>query len=525
MTGAAPLTQHRGPPDTVWRAANDLSFLRLVKMLAASVVLHLLLTSGPTLLGLLGLLPALELRDQSRDLIEVELTALPVAAPGPEPHRPEETAERPEVLPSQDAPSESPSAPSEPLAAESPAESPPEPASTPSKPDEKVVESAPFTDPVALSGEAAAIVDSNADLRLTIFADVIRDHPLGERVASLLRRTPQWRDFFGPSAIDPIADVDRVLLAGPDFRDSSEVVAVVQHHLPPKRIEQAMETMVLRDGKWLDRKARLALARADRATRLFAAPNDHVVVVAPPQLEKQVRALGEKTRFPNTDDAVALSAYIVKPHYAAKGTGVVLPKTLRWARLDLRPRADGGGVLQILAQETSAEAANETAALVQALIDQATSLDLRKGGAWGGVASFLMGASKVKMLESVHFEARGDQVHGTLVATKNQLLTLADLLGAYLPPDPQALPPGQASQGGRLSGTSPTSSPVAPVGTAERKPSLLSDRKTTRQGSARTSEQSRAAPPAVDAPSGTAPEPLSDPLPKAPSPAPRPPSR
>lgn len=524
MSGAAPLTQHRGPPDTVWRAAKDLSFLRLVKMLAASVILHLLLTSGPTLLGLLGLLPALELRDQSRDLIEVELTALPVAAPGPEPHRPEEIAESPGVQPSQDAPSEGPSAP-EPLAPGSPADSPQEPASAPLKPDEKVVESAPFTDPVALSGEAAAIVDSNADLRLTIFADVIRDHPLGERVGSLLRRTPQWRDFFGPSAIDPIADVDRVLLAGPDFRDSSEVVAVVQHHLPPKRIEQAMETMVLRDGKWLDRKARLALARADRATRLFAAPNDHIVVVAPPQLEKQVRALGEKTRFPNTDDAVALSAYIVKPHYAAKGTGIVLPKTLRWARLDLRPRADGGGVLQILAQEASAEAASETAALVQALIEQATSLDLRKGGAWGGVASFLMGSSKVEMLESVHFEARGDQVHGTLVATKNQLLTLADLLGAYLPPDPQALPPGQGSPGGRLSGTSSTSSPGAPVGTAERRPTHLRDRETIRQGSARTSEKSQAVPPAADAPPGTAPERLSDPLPKAPSPAPRPPSR
>ena len=60
---------------------------------------------------------------------------------------------------------------------------------------------------------------------------------------------------------------------------------------------------------------------------------------------------------------------------------------------------------------------------------------------------------------TVFWDLFGQQGH-PIRATVSDMgpLLLADLLGAYLPPDPQALPPGQASQGGRLSGTSPTSS-------------------------------------------------------------------
>lgn len=431
---AVPVTHRGGPGDTPWLQFGDGSRRRLGTMLAASVLAHAFLTPGPALLGLVAMLPALEIPDSGERLIPIELTSLPIALPAPEPVRsPEPPAAPPE------APAKAPEPPaSQPETAPAPvAEKIPVPPAT----DSKVVESTPFADPVALSGAAASIVDSNADIRLVIFGNVIRDHPLGPRVSDLLQRTPQWKDFFGPSSIDPIKDVDRVLLAGPDFRDSSEVVAVVQHHLPSERIDQAFDALVKRSGKWIDRRARLASARADRAARLFSAPNNRVVVVAPPQLEKQLRSLGSETRFPETDGRIALSAYIIKPHYAAKGTGIVLPKSIRWARLDLRPAPDGGGVLHVLAQEKDEAAAEQTAALLQALIEQATSVDLSKGGALGGVAALLMGSKKVRMIQSVQFQAEGSKVRGTLVATQNQLLTLADLIGAYLPAEPQGASP------------------------------------------------------------------------------------
>jgi hypothetical protein len=163
--------------------------------------------------------------------------------------------------------------------------------------------------------------------------------------------------------------------------------------------------------------------------------------------------LGAKTKFPRTDGLVALSAYIIKPHYAAKGTGIVLPKSIKWARLDLRPGADGGGVLHILAEDSGNKQAKEHAALLEALVDQITSVDLSKGGAWGGVASLLMGTKKVKMIQSVEFSADGKKIRGKLVATKNQLLNLADLLAALLPPMPE-----EQAQNGPLNPSGPNAS-------------------------------------------------------------------
>src|SRR5690606_36627536 len=194
------------------------------------------------------------------------------------------------------------------------------------KPNEKLAPNELYSDPIALAGKAADLADSNANVRLFIFADVIRDQPLGPRVGALLKRTPQWREFFGPSDIDPIRDVDRVLIAGPQLRNLSQVVAVVQHHLKREKIDAALDLLVQNSGEWIDREARLVRADADRASRLFSAPNETVVVVAPPKMEEQLKKLGEQSTFARADGNIALSAYVVTPHRVAKGTGLALPE-------------------------------------------------------------------------------------------------------------------------------------------------------------------------------------------------------
>lgn len=418
---------------------------RLIWMLLASMALHLALAPIPALVGLLGMLPALQLSEHE-ELVEVELISMPMAESASQPSRPEQEEE-----PEDSAPDE-PTAETEP---ESPPPSPepdrtepsnaPAPIATPSPEDESEKSiSETYADPLALAGKAASIADQNAKVRLFLSTGVIREHALGPRVGALLRRTPQWRDFFGPSRIDPIEDVDRVLIAGPQIRNTSQMVAVVEHNLEPSRIESAFEGLVSRKGEWIDREARMARAVADRASRIFAAPNDELVVVAPPQLEQQLRSLGKETRFPSSTADIALTAYFLEPSTVAKGTGLRLPPSLKWVRLDLRPTEDGGGILQVLAQDESEETAQKNAAWAQRLVESVTTVDLRRGGGLGALASMLIGSQKMRMIQSVQFAAEGDQIEGRIIVTRNQLMNLADLVDVFLPPPPPESDPPPA---------------------------------------------------------------------------------
>lgn len=432
MTLASPLSP--GPafvPGDV--GGRTLSRSRLWKMLVASVLVHAFLTPLPSLLGLAQLLPALEL-SSGEELIEVELTSLPMGPVAPVP--------KPPAVPTEPSTPPEPQAPEQVEKVADPAEpapqAPEEPQERPQTPDTSSPPAAPgptetFGDPVALSGSAGEIADSNANVRLILFNRVVRAHPLGTQIGGLLSRTPQWRDFFGPSQIDPVRDIDQVLIAGPQLRDSSQVVAVVEHRLEGARIEAAFGALVARSGAWINREKLIARARADRAERLFSAPSERVVVVAPPSFEAQIQALGPDVSFPPSADDVAVTAYLVTPHRATRGIGIQIPESIKWVRLDLRPLPDGGARLKILAEDGSAEEAREHALLFETLIVQATSLDLGKFGGFGSLAKLALGAKKKEYLKSVKFTNRGAMIDGTLEATEEQMQTAVDMLDAFLP--------------------------------------------------------------------------------------------
>lgn len=494
--------------------------LRLACMLLASLALHLLLTPIPALLGIIGMLPAPQLHHPEQ-MVEVELTSLPLAAPAPEPTRPPENDTAvddapPEAPVEPEKDSEAavppPPEPDDPQAAtEASAPAPPPVPTPPSESSSAESSDEIFADPVALAGQAASIADQNANVRLFLSTAVIREHPLGPRVGALLRRTPQWRDFFGPSRIDPIEDVERVLIAGPELRSTSQIVAVVQHKLEPARIDSAFDALVARKGEWVDREARLARAVADRASRIFAAPNDEVVVVAPPQLQEQLRELGQEVRFPASAGDIALTAYIIGPATVAKGTGLRLPPSLEWVRLDLRPTEDGGAVLQILAQDESEALAAKNAAWVQRLVESVTTVDLSRGGGLGALASMLIGSKKVRMIQSVEFVSRGQRIEGRIVATRSQLMNLADLIDAFLPPEPETAPP------------SPPKEPEAakPGGPSSDSAATDSEEGSSVEKQKEDSERVEAMAPSTSAPPGTA-QSGSEPNDPAPQAGPRP---
>ena len=425
MSVAQP-TRMRGSGNTGWPAPGEREW-RIWAMLAASVLGHILITTGPLLLGLAGLWafdqPASD--EPPVDAIPVDLLT---DEPGPEPEPPPAPPPEPAAValpPQPDAPKTAPEpAPVKPVA---PPEDPAD------KPDKPVAPPGSLGDPVARAGLAGKAVDSNANVRILLHMSAVREHPLGTRIGGLLERTPQWSDFFGAAGVDPVRDVDHVLVAGPQLRDSSNVVAVVQHRLDQAAVTAAFERMVARGGEWIDHEPDIVKARADRAERLFVAPSSHIVAVVPSSAEKSARALSKNVRFPAATGGVALEAYVVTPSRVARGSGIKIPESLRWVRIEVSPEVGGGAIIRIEAEDGSPEQAAEDAPKLEKMIRAASTLDLG-GGMLGGLASLAFGSSKQKFIEKIEFSSKEKMVLGSLLITKKQLATLLDLLDAVLPP-------------------------------------------------------------------------------------------
>lgn len=488
MTPVAEETQGRGSTDTTalasaqgWRGARPREERRFWGILSASLIGHLLITPLPALLGLLTLLsPRDKVDEPPVDAIPVDLLE-EGAIPEPPPPAPVPPSEAPAVAEkSPDAPAPASEKPKEPKPAAPPSEEKPKP--SPAK--------TGIADPVEMAGLAGKAADSNANVRVLLHTGVIREHALGARVGGLLRRTPQWSDFFGPAGVDPIRDIDHVLIAGPQLRDSSNVVAVVQHRLAEAQVTAAFDRLVERGGEWIEQTPRMARAKADRAERIFVAPAPRIVAVVPPSAEKSARKLGKNLRFPAGDAGVAVSAYVVTPWRVAKGSGIVIPKSIAWAKFELRPDAKGGVTLEIEAEDESEEVAKENAALLGQALRAATEIDFSRMGLLGGAASAFFGSSKQKFVEKIDFDSKGKLIRGTIVVTAKQTAMLLDLLDGILPPE-------------KKQKEKPRDDDAAPSGTsegAEKTPSSTDD--AAKPASPEAPAAPEEAAPSGDAPSG-----------------------
>src|SRR5688572_26239385 len=262
---------------TTWRGSSDTSRRRLIWWILFSLLLHSPFTPLAALFGLVAFLrPADSESDEPVDPI----TAIPIdlledmgpagGAPpkpaDPEPVAPKEDDSFKDLAVDEPKPEPRPKPKPERPAADADGGADPEALASADGGSEAGAAGtgSSIGDPVALSGAAGRIADANANVRLIVYTERIRNQPLGPRVGMLLSQAPQWRDFFGPAGLDPIKDVDRILIAGPQLRDSSQVVAVLKYNVSEGRMRQALDAIVQRDpanGGWLDAGVPAATAR------------------------------------------------------------------------------------------------------------------------------------------------------------------------------------------------------------------------------------------------------------------------
>ncbi|HEY3234395.1 MAG TPA: hypothetical protein VGJ84_06745, partial [Polyangiaceae bacterium] len=236
---------------TEWRGQHEPGFWRrLYKTLIVSVFIHLPVSP---LMALIGLIQLVDFRRPQNVPDLGEINAIPLDML----ENPAGGAKEPEPVPALPADVPVPKLEPKPVKPKPIADA----GAPDAAPDAKASASdagdagGPLGDPVALSGLAGKIVDSNANVRLVIYTENIRSHPLAPRIGKMLSSIYQWRDFFGPTGLDPVRDIDRILIAGPQLRDSSQVAAVIKYNVSDQRMHQAVDALVQRDtegGKWLD---------------------------------------------------------------------------------------------------------------------------------------------------------------------------------------------------------------------------------------------------------------------------------
>jgi len=285
----------------------------------------------------------------------------------------------------------------------------------------------PLKDPSMVAG-VTRVADPNANVRITLYNDKIRENPLGKRIGPLLGSLYQWRDFFGPAGIDPIKDIDQMYIVGPQLRNSSNVVAILRHHLPAAKMHAALDLLVRADkqgGEWLDAGVPVASARADGAERRFVVANAQTVVVTPPSAYAAAAAAGKHLTLRPSKGPEAALIYLATPSRAFLGLPIKIPESIKWARIRITPTEQGGATAEIEAEDENAATASDDAAYLTRTANALAQLNL-------GFLGSLLGQSSHRFIEHVEFSAEGKLIRGTASVTPDQLQMGLDMAGAFL---------------------------------------------------------------------------------------------
>lgn len=263
-------------------------------------------------------------------------------------------------------------------------------------------------DPLSVAGAPGKLAAKDPNVQVLISGDRIRKHDLGEWFGRLLTTIPEWQSFFKDTPIDPIRDLDHLLIAGPQFRNSSKVVAVMDYRAPEAAMRAALDTIVQRTGgAWLpDAPVPTARAKAERAERLFALiPRRRLLVILPADQEGELEKLKSIKPF-NRSSQAGIVLSMLTPANAFKNV-YKLPQTLKWMRLTVTPTQDGGADLALTVGDSSADNAEKHADVLTSALNAARTIDI--------------GITTIDVLDQVKFSNDGDVIWTRLHVQSKQL--------------------------------------------------------------------------------------------------------
>ncbi|MBK8257152.1 MAG: hypothetical protein IPK82_31330 [Polyangiaceae bacterium] len=218
-------------------------------------------------------------------------------------------------------------------------------------------------DALTVAGGPGKFGPKSPNVQVLFNGSRLRGNTAGAALGGVLTALPEWKSFFEGTEIDPIADSEYLLIAGPQFRRSGEVVVWMQYRGSEADIRKAMDTLVKRTkgGKWLDdAPVPAALAKAHGHMRVFALiPNKKLLAIMPAAAQKDLAKLKNVTAF-NKSSKAGIVISLATPRNAFSGYENVIdiPKSIKWMRLVVTPLKEGGADLTLeMADESAAKAA------------------------------------------------------------------------------------------------------------------------------------------------------------------------
>jgi hypothetical protein len=276
-------------------------------------------------------------------------------------------------------------------------------------------------DPMVVAGKAGSVVGRDVNLQVLVVTENLRSHPMAAELGPALANIPQWKTFFGPTAIDPIRDTDRIMAGGPQFRDVSKVSAAVKFRLSEPKLRDAIDDLRRASdppGEWVSESPPTAKVRAGGADRYVVIGGNGLVMTVPEgALDQAKRGMA----FAPSRPGEAIIASIRYPSRAVRGLPFAVPASLAVLRLSVTLRPDGGADVLIDATDKDAATAAESARAMTASVD---AMSVREVPLLG----------RIRLFDPVPFRAEGEHVKAVAHFNAAQTREMARLIVAMFSP-------------------------------------------------------------------------------------------
>lgn len=234
-------------------------------------------------------------------------------------------------------------------------------------------------DPLTVAGGPGKYGVKNPFVQVLFNSNRLRGNSAGAALGGVLTALPEWKSFFDGTGIDPITDAEHLLIAGPQLRQSRDVVVWMEYRTSEKQMRAAIDALVKRTkgGKWIDdAPLPTALARAHGHRRVFAlVPAKKLLVILPHALKTDLERVKRVRPFNHASRAgIVLSLATPRNAFAGYEGVIDVPKTFKWMRMVVTPLDDGAAEVALEIGDESAAAAAKDAPVLEKQLGQVRTL-------------------------------------------------------------------------------------------------------------------------------------------------------